>query len=422
MDVTITAAGALIGLAVAIILILKKVTPTYAMIFGALVGGLVGGAGLTNTVSYMVSGTQGMISAILRIVAAGILAGTLIESGAAQKIAETIVDKMGAKRSILAIVLATWVLTAIGVFGDVACITVAPIAIQIALRSGYHKMGVMMALIGAVRAGNAMAPNPNDIAVSEYFDVPLTSVIAAGILPAIAAIIVTTFLATRLANKGTVFTQADVIELKDDDLPSFLASISGPAVAIVLLVLRPIAGITIDPIVALPVGGIVGALCMGKAKHLISYFEAGLAKMSGVAMLLLGTGAISGIISNSDLSDIIVSAIETLGLPTLLLAPIASILMGAATASATSGTTLASQIFGPTILASGVSPLAAASMINSSVFVFDGLPHGSFFHVSAGSINMEIRERLRLLGYEAINGLVMSVVSVVAYGVLGLLG
>lgn len=420
--ITISAVGAIIGLAIAVIMILKKVSPPYAMIFGAIIGGLIGGGGLDGTISAMVAGTQNMVSAILRIVAAGILAGTLIESGAAETIAATIIDKMGEKRSILAIVLATWILTSVGVFGDVACITVAPIAIQIALRGNFHKMGIMMALVGAVRAGNAMSPNPNDIAVAENFNVPLTSVIAVGIIPAVCAVIVTTLIAQKLRYAGTTFTEADVVATSAKDLPSFGASISGPIIAIGLLILRPFAGITIDPIIALPLGGILGALFMGKGRHILEYFAAGLAKMSGVAMLLIGTGALSGIISNSNLKDIIINGIEVLGLPALLLAPIASIFMGAATASATAGTTLASQIFGPTVLASGVSPIAAAAMTNASVFVFDGLPHGSFFHVSAGSVNMEIRERLKLLGYEAINGLVMAVVSTLLFGVLRIAG
>lgn len=128
--VTVSVLGALVALAVAIVLILKKVQPTYAMIFGAVIGGLVGGAGLTGTVSFIISGTQGIVSAIIRIVTAGILAGALIESGAAERIAESIINKMGAKRSLIAITLATWLLTTVGVFGDVACITVAPIALH----------------------------------------------------------------------------------------------------------------------------------------------------------------------------------------------------------------------------------------------------------------------------------------------------
>ena len=59
--VTVSVLGALVALAVAIVLILKKVQPTYAMIFGAVIGGLVGGAGLTGTVSFIISGTQGIV-------------------------------------------------------------------------------------------------------------------------------------------------------------------------------------------------------------------------------------------------------------------------------------------------------------------------------------------------------------------------
>ena len=417
--VTVSVLGALVALAVAIVLILKKVQPTYAMIFGAVIGGLVGGAGLTGTVSFIISGTQGIVSAIIRIVTAGILAGALIESGAAERIAESIINKMGAKRSLIAITLATWLLTTVGVFGDVACITVAPIALQMARRAGYHKMGVLMAQLGAVRAGNVMSPNPNAIAAAEAFNLPLTSIIAVGI---ITALIVTSLLAKRLSMRGTEITEADIggEAAQHKDLPPLWAALSGPVVTIAILLLRPIAGITIDPLIALPVGGIVGAIAMGKARDMGHYFNAGLAKMSGVAMLLVGTGALSGIISNSGLKDVIISFIETLGLLGFMLAPISGMLMGAATASATAGTTLASQIFGPTVVASGVTPLAAAAMTHASCFVFDGLPHGSFFHVSAGGVNMEISERLKLLGYEAINGLAMMVASTLVFDVLKL--
>lgn len=117
-------------------------------------------------------------------------------------------NKLGAKRCLIAITLATWVLTAVGVFGDVACITVAPIALQMAKRAGYHKMGVLMAQLGAVRAGNVMSPNPNDIAAAEGFGVPLTSIIAVGIIPAVVALIVTSLLAYHLRMRGTEIATA----------------------------------------------------------------------------------------------------------------------------------------------------------------------------------------------------------------------
>lgn len=95
MEATFTTTGALIGLALAILLIIKKVHPAYSLILGALVGGLIGGGDLVTIVNTMVLGAQGMMSSILRILTSGILAGALIKTGSAEKIAESIIKKLG---------------------------------------------------------------------------------------------------------------------------------------------------------------------------------------------------------------------------------------------------------------------------------------------------------------------------------------
>ena len=115
MNYEFTTVGALIGLAVAIILIIKKLQPAYSLILGALIGGIIGSGSLVTTVNTMVSGGEGMISSVLRIMTSGILAGTLIKTGAAEKIAEVIVEKLGEKRALAAISLATMIIYAVGV-------------------------------------------------------------------------------------------------------------------------------------------------------------------------------------------------------------------------------------------------------------------------------------------------------------------
>ena len=165
--VSVSALGAITALVVAIGLILKKVPPAYGMIVGALVGGLVGGAGLSETVSLMIGGAQGITTAVMRILAAGVLAGVLIESGAATVIAETIVKKLGETRALLALTLATMILTTVGVFVDVAVITVAPIALALAKRGGLSKAAILLAMVGGGKAGNIMSPNPNAIAAAD---------------------------------------------------------------------------------------------------------------------------------------------------------------------------------------------------------------------------------------------------------------
>ena len=56
-------------------------------------------------------------------------------------------------------------------------------------------------------------------------------------------------------------------------------------------------------------------------------------KMSGVVLLLIGTGRLASIIYNSAINDLVVAAIEYMGLPGFILAPLSGVLLGAATAS-----------------------------------------------------------------------------------------
>lgn len=416
MDIQVSAAGAIVALVVAIVLILRKVSPAYGMIAGAFVGGIIGGGNVTDTVTVMMDGAKEMIPAVLRILAAGVLAGVLMESGAAAAIAETIVRKLGETRALLALSVATALLTAIGVFVDVAVITVAPIALAIASRANLSKTAILLAMIGGGKAGNIMSPNPNAIAAADAFHIPLTSLMAAGAVPAIFGLAVTYIIARKLAQKGTLIY--DVQERKSSgQTPSFFAAIIAPLVAIVLLALRPLFDIAIDPMIALPVGGIVGALAMKKGKKLNDYAISGLSKMSDVAIMLVGTGTLAGIVANSSLKDVIINGLDHFGLPAYVLAPISGILMSGATASTTAGTAVASSVFGETMMSLGISALAGAAMVHAGATVLDHLPHGSFFHATAGSVHMEVKERLKLIPYESLIGLTLAVVSMLIFGV-----
>ena len=415
-----TTLGALIGLAVAIVLIIRKVHPAYSLILGALIGGLIGGGGLTTTVDTMVSGAQSMMSSVLRIMTSGILAGALIKTGSAQKIAETIVDKMGEKLALAAIALATMIICAVGVFVDISVITVAPIALAIGKKANLNKHCLLLAMIGGGKAGNIISPNPNTIAASEAFAVDLTSLMFKNFVPALFALAMAILLASFLSKKknGLAVAQSD-IDTSDAALPGFLPAIVGPLVVIILLALRPVAGIAIDPLIALPVGGLVCMLVTGNIKSVVSITEFGLSKVVGVSILLIGTGTIAGIIKASALQYDVISLLEALNMPAFVLAPLAGILMAGATASTTAGATIAAQTFAPTLIARGVPALAAGAMVHAGATVVDSLPHGSFFHATGGSVNMSIGDRMKLIPFEACVGLTATIMSVIMFLILG---
>ncbi len=416
MEYDFTTIGALIGLALAIILIIRKVQPAYSLILGALIGGLIGGGGLTTTVNTMVTGAQSMMSSVLRIITSGILAGALIKTGSAEKIAETIVEKLGQKKAIAAISIATMIICAVGVFIDISVITVAPIALAIGKKAGLSKSGVLLAMIGGGKAGNIISPNPNTIAASEAFQVDLTSLMIRNFIPALFALVVTILLASFLAKKKAGIISEDDIEVSENKkLPSILQAICGPLIVILLLALRPLADIAIDPLIALPLGGVISILVTGNAKKLVSYTEFGLSKVIGVSILLIGTGTIAGIIKASALQYDVINLLNFLNMPAFLLAPLSGILMAGATASTTAGTTIASQTFASTLISAGVPAISAAAMVHAGSTVIDSLPHGSFFHATGYAVNMSIKERMKLIPYEACVGLTSTIIAVLVY-------
>ena len=385
----ISTLGALVGLILAIILIIKKVHPAYSLILGALVGGVIGGAGLAGSVSAMVTGAQGMMSPVLRIMTSGILAGALIKTGSAETIAETIVKKLGEKRAVA--------------------------AIAIAKKANLSKTGILLAMIGGGKAGNIISPNPNTIAASEAFQLDLTALMAKNIIPALVALVVSILLAGFLAKKVDHAFDDMEEEAEHHTSVPFFQAILGPVVVIALLALRSLVGVSVDPLIALPIGGLVTILVTGHSKHTVEYTEFGLSKVIGVSILLIGTGTIAGIIKASSLQVDMIHVLEALNMPSFVLAPLSGILMGAATASTTAGSTIASQTFAAPLVSSGVPAVAAAAMIHAGATVLDSLPHGSFFHATGGSVFMSIEDRMKLIPYEALVGLTSTIVAVILY-------
>ena len=415
-----SALAAVIGLLLSIVLIIRKVSPVFSLMLGAIVGGLLAGWGLETTVTHMIGGVKDITPAIVRILAAGVLTGMLVKTGAATTIAKSIIKALGEKYIYLALAISAMILTGMGVFIDVAVITIAPIAIIMGCRLRLSKFKLLLAMIGGGKCGNILSPNPNTIIAAENFDAPLSSVMAAGIVPAIIGLIITVFVIVPLIPKGDLMVGDEATERGNEEaLPALWRSLLGPIVTIILLALRPIAGIVIDPMIALPVGGIVGIIATGKWRDTAACLSYGLEKMSGIAILLVGTGTLAGIIKASAIKDVLVGMLAGWSNGGTFMAPIAGALMSAATASTTAGATIASASFGEAILAAGVAAVWGAAMTNAGATTLDHLPHGSFFHATGGSMGFSVNERLRLIPYETLVGLILTLGSIGMYFIVG---
>ena len=423
--------GALFGLALAIILILKKLNPVYSLMIGALIGAILGGASLTQAINVIVHGAANVMGTVMRVLAAGMLAGVMMESGAADTLARTIVNKLGDRFAILALALASMIITAVGVFIPVTVIIMAPIALEVGKKLNISKLALLIALSGGGKAGNIISPNANTIAAAHGFGLQLSQVMIADFIPALATLATTVIVVICIQHLGSQVTSADIKDTENDkrQLPSLGSALVAPTVAIILLLLTPIGAIfhltwlekcNLDAMYVLPIAAIIGALAMHKEKHLRSFAATGISKMTDVVLILIGAGAIGATITQSTFPQLLITGIKTMHIPGVLLAPLSGLLMSGAAASTSTGVILATKAFSKAILDFGVAPLAAAAMVHCSAIVIDSLPQGNYFHVTQNAMHMNIKERSKAIIFEAICGAASMITATVMYGLLHL--
>jgi GntP family gluconate:H+ symporter len=417
--------AAIIGLVFAIFLILKKMNPVYSLFLGAIIGCLIGGASLSDTVDILINGTQSIMGTAIRVLAAGMLAGVMMESGAAESIAHAIVNKLGANKAILSLALSTMIITGVGVFIPVAVLIVAPIALSVGKQTGISKLSLLTALSGGGKAGNIISPNPNTIAAANGFKLDLSSVMIAGFIPAVFGLAVAVVIASLIKKKGGMVQASDIEDEGDKVLMPLNKALIAPVLSIVLLLINPIgtmlhihilANLKIDAMYILPFASIVGTIAMGHIHRIRDYSKAGIYRVTDTVLILIGAGAIAGLISVSDLSKQVVHLIAITGISGTFLAPISGILMGLAVGSTSTAVILATGSFGHAILATGTSSLAASVMVHTGATVIDSVPQGNYFHITANSMHMSIKERMKVIPYELCVGGAMTIVATILYG------
>ncbi|MCL2398948.1 MAG: GntP family permease [Defluviitaleaceae bacterium] len=419
--------GVIVGLAVAVTLSIKKVSPVVALFMGTVIGALVGGASITQSLQLLISGTQSVMGVIIRIVAGGILAGVLVESGAAETIARTIVNKLGEKRAVLAITLACMINTGVGVFITVSIVMLSPIALSVGQKANISKAAVLLALSGGAKAGNILSPNANAVAAAYEFGIPLSQVMIGGFIPGVVTLIATALIAGRMKKRGKMVLQSDVGDISEDEskLPSPAKAISAPAIAIALLMLSPLGDILgieflqafqIDAFFALPIAAAAGMIIMGKWKSMIDYTNKGIFSMMPIVLLLIGAGAIGALVTGSEVPSMLIDIMYTLGIPGQFLAPLSGAMMASTAGSTVTGVILASSAFSDIIMGFGVSAVAGAVMVQAGAMWIDVMPHGNVFLGSKESTKMEMTDRLKLVPIEACIGFVLVVTATILHG------
>lgn len=373
-----------VAFGVLILLILMmglKVDGFIALTLVSLIVGLMLGMPLDKVTASMYKGVGSQLQSLIFILAFGAMLGKLLaDSGAAHRIATTLIDKFG-KKNVQWAMLLTALIVGITMFFEAGFIVLIPIVYTLVVELEMPLMFVgLPVVIGLSTTHSFLPPHPGPAAVVVTYGANMGKTLLIGLIIAIPAAIIVGIFYSK--SKWVASVKASIPEglvsvkqFKDEELPGFGVSVFTALIPVVFMAISTFADISIDkkaPIlkyihfigdapIALMVTVLIGSYTLGVARGrtiddvMKSYGSA----VKAIAMILLvigAGGAFKQVIVDAGLGNTVNDLTKGLNMSPIILAWIIAAAVRTAVGSATVAITTASGIILPMVATSGVSP------------------------------------------------------------------
>ena len=422
-----------IGIALLIFLMLKtKIHPFLGMIISASVTGLIGGMPATDVVKSITTGFGNTLGSIGIIIGFGVMMGEIFEvSGAAKKMAQVFIKKLGKGKEELALAI-TGFLVSIPIFCDSGFVILAPLAKSVSrkTRKSVISLGLSLAL-GLVITHTLVPPTPGPVGVAGIFGANVGKIVLLGIVCAIPMTLVGLAYAKwlgkkmyRIPTEDGEIAEVDVKDAKnseaiaatlmeeDEELPSGLMAFLPIIVPIILILINTVSAqiaytgavkSVIDflgsPVIAVGIGLLISIYGLGKKydkKELNRIMERGI-KSAGVIMLVTGAGGALGmIIRNSGAGEYIASLIANTALPAVIIPFAISSIVRLIQGSGTVAMTTAASVTAPMMASLGISPELAVLSACMGSLVFSHFNDSYFWVVNRTLGVEEVKDQIKV--------------------------
>lgn len=381
--------AALAGIATIIVLIVwKKVHPFLALTLGSAVLALVAGIPLTDTFTSFSTGLGSTVGGVGTLIAFGAIIGKLlIESGGADRIVDTILDKTPVSRLPWAMALIAFVV-GIPLFFEVGIVLLIPVVMLVARRAEQPLILVgVPALAGLSALHGLVPPHPGPLIAIDALGADLGITLGLGLLVAIPTVIIAGPIAARVMARWVPIEApaplgGESTITEPQKRPSFAVSIFVVLLPVLLMLGRTLVETLMgsaketllytcaeflgQPIVALLITVIVAILAFGvapgrKADEISTIVGASLGPIAGILLIVGAGGGFKQTLVDSGIADVIAIWIEQASVPALIAGWLVAVAVRLATGSATVATITAAGIMAP--LAGAMPPVEAGLLV-----------------------------------------------------------
>lgn len=416
--------GLVIGVILLILLVLKtKIHAFIALIIAASVTGIIGGMNPSNVVTEITNGFGSTLGSIGIVIGFGIMMGRLLEiSGAAEKLAYTLLKKLGQKKEEWAMAAAGYIVS-IPIFVDSAFVILNPLVKELSRKTGKSVIALGVALaIGLTATHHAVPPTPGPLGVAGIFEADIGLMILTGLIFSLPIIIVGVWYARWIGNRiyqmpeedGDEFVRPDKKQVyqkflesseeREKELPSFIKSIMPILLPIILIFLNTTIGALNEtgvlavndtllsyiqffgnPIIAVGLGLIVAIYTLTNnlsREKTLDNMEEGI-KAAGIILLVTGAGgALGNVLQASGAGDYIAEQIAGWPLPPILVPFFIATFVRLIQGSGTVAMITAASISAPIVGSLDVSMVLAAQAATLGAMVFSYFNDSLFWVVN----------------------------------------
>lgn len=378
--------------------------------------GIAMGLSIEETIQAMTKGIGDTLGFLVLILGFGAMLGRIVaDSGAAQKITQTMVGAFGLKRLHWALML-TGFIVGIPMFYSVGFVILIPIVFTLAASTGMSLIFVALPMVASLSVTHGLLPpHPAPTAIADMFGADMGKVMMLGILISVPAMIIAgPLLATRFkkirATPMEEFTGQEPLDEKE--LPSTFLSMMAALMPVLLMgvsalivpllsedssTARIISGLG-DPVMAMLLSVLFAlfTLSLRNGKKIPDVMTNLMHAVSTIAMILLivaGAGGLKEILVVSGISEYLADLLRQSGGSPLFLAWLIAVVIRISIGSATVAAMTAAGIVLPLVSDPSVSPELMVLSIGSGSLIASHV-NDSGFWMFKEYFNLSVKDTL----------------------------
>jgi GntP family gluconate:H+ symporter len=353
----------LVVVSIALLLILItvfRVNPFVSLIISALFMGIASGMSLSDVIDAIKQGMGNTLGFIAIVLALGTMLGKMMaESGGAERIAKTLIDRFGQKNVHWAMMFVAFIV-GIPVFFQVGFVLLIPLVFTIAMETGMSLVTIGIPLVAGLSIVHGLVPpHPAAMAAVDTYkaDVGLTilySIIVGLPTAIIAGPLYGKWIGSRIHKKVPEAIGEQLVTKDKKELPGFFNTVFTILLPVLLMLVATFAQINLDkesqlrkilvfigdPIVSLLIATVYSFFSLGFAQgmnkdKILKFTNDCLAPTATILLVIGAGGAFNKVLIESGVGKAIEALAKDLSLSPLILAWLIAALIRVATGSAT---------------------------------------------------------------------------------------